>query len=254
MRRQGFTLIELAVVLVVIGLIIGGIVMGTDIVKQTRVKSVITEYQQFQTAHRTFKVKYGEIAGDFTEGYKYFRDMTPGCTVNAQANCTVDTGCNGNGDDHIDWNIGGRCEINKFWMHLSAAGLLDEKYSGTFAGGTATTFVPGVNVPKARIGEGKFWRLTFAAPSNMGYNAGLGYTDQATLLALGDDAINVENARALDKKYDDAMPGKGKFVVETVCATTTDITTAAYNLTNPRTLCSQMFFKLDEEERFQVRW
>lgn len=58
-RETGFTLVELSIVLVIIGLIIGGVMVGRDLIKTSEVRSQISQIEEFKTAVNTFKVKYG---------------------------------------------------------------------------------------------------------------------------------------------------------------------------------------------------
>ena len=58
-KRSGFTLIELAIVLVVIGLITGGILVGQDLIQAGQLRSVISQVEKYETAANSFKLKYG---------------------------------------------------------------------------------------------------------------------------------------------------------------------------------------------------
>jgi hypothetical protein len=62
--RTGFTLIELSILLVVIGLIVGGVLVGQDLIRSAGIRKTISELQKFQTAIATFKGKYDCLAGD----------------------------------------------------------------------------------------------------------------------------------------------------------------------------------------------
>ena len=58
MNKQGFTLLELSIVLVVIGLIVGGTVVGKDLIRASELNSIITQQNKIQIALNTFKLKY----------------------------------------------------------------------------------------------------------------------------------------------------------------------------------------------------
>src|ERR1700753_1576823 len=62
--RQGFTLIELSIVLVIIGLIVGGILVGQDLIKAAEVRAQISQIEKFNTAVNTFRGKFGALPGD----------------------------------------------------------------------------------------------------------------------------------------------------------------------------------------------
>lgn len=62
--QQGFTFIEMSIVLVIIGLIVGGILMGRDLIRAAEVRATATQLERFNTAVMTFKGKYDCIPGD----------------------------------------------------------------------------------------------------------------------------------------------------------------------------------------------
>ncbi len=60
----GFTLIELSIVLVIIGLLIGGVLVGRDLVNSAALRAQISQIEKYNTAVNTFRVKYGYLPGD----------------------------------------------------------------------------------------------------------------------------------------------------------------------------------------------
>ncbi len=64
MHVKGFTLIELSIVLVIIGLIVGGVLVGQDLIRAAGVRSTISQIEKYQTAVNTFRGKYGYLPGD----------------------------------------------------------------------------------------------------------------------------------------------------------------------------------------------
>lgn len=67
-RQAGFTLIEMSIVLIIIGLIIGGILKASDVLKQAHAKDLIQAVQDAQSAALSFKSKYGYLPGDLPNG------------------------------------------------------------------------------------------------------------------------------------------------------------------------------------------
>ncbi len=62
--EDGFTLIEISIVLVVIGLIAGVILVGQDLINAAAIQAQISQIQGYNTAVRTFEVKYNNLPGD----------------------------------------------------------------------------------------------------------------------------------------------------------------------------------------------
>ena len=84
--KKGFTLIELSIVLVVIGLLTAGVLIGQSLVDSAKVGRVIRDIQQYTIAANNFKSTYKQWPGD------YSKPSFAGCGINAAYPC------NGNGD------------------------------------------------------------------------------------------------------------------------------------------------------------
>src|SRR5690242_5646474 len=65
---RGFTLIEMSIVLVIIGLIVGGILKGQEIVNSAREKSVINQINAVRQAQGTYFDRHNALPGDDKKG------------------------------------------------------------------------------------------------------------------------------------------------------------------------------------------
>ena len=65
--QAAFTLIELSIVIVIIGLIVGGVLVGRDLINAAEVRSQISQIEKYNTAANTFKIKYGYLPGDISD-------------------------------------------------------------------------------------------------------------------------------------------------------------------------------------------
>ncbi|PIR39391.1 MAG: hypothetical protein COV35_02425 [Alphaproteobacteria bacterium CG11_big_fil_rev_8_21_14_0_20_39_49] len=70
--EKGFTLIELSIVIVIIGLIVAGVIGGQALVEQAKIRSQISEFQKYSVAYNTFKIEYNAILGDFNRASQYW--------------------------------------------------------------------------------------------------------------------------------------------------------------------------------------
>jgi prepilin-type N-terminal cleavage/methylation domain-containing protein len=68
-QNQGFTLIELSIVLVIIGLIVGGVLVGQNLIAAAAVRAQISQIEKYQTAANAFRGKYGYLPGDIPNPY-----------------------------------------------------------------------------------------------------------------------------------------------------------------------------------------
>ena len=132
---NGFTLVELSIVLVIIGLLIGGILVGQSLIDSAKLNSAIRQVQQYAIAAINFKAKYKFLPGD-TDAFTYGGDKN-GAVTDLQASNIYDA----------DYYSG---EIANFWPHLSQSEMLEKVY--TFTGTGTQTFKVGINMPKISIG------------------------------------------------------------------------------------------------------
>lgn len=115
-RQSGFTLIEIAIVLVIIGLLLGGILKGQELITQGRIRNVANDFQSVTAAINLYQDRYRALPGD-----------DPG------ANTRWSTTTSGSGDGLIGTGTAGSPAYNSgqstdesrlFWQHLRLAGLV----------------------------------------------------------------------------------------------------------------------------------
>ena len=134
--RAGFTLLELSIVLVIIGLLIGGVFVGQSLIHNAQLNGVITEYNRWQTAVKSFQQQYQTLPGDMTNatalwGVAAGTNGTDATCGNATESTTAT--CNGNGDGYLQWpaqggGSGNVYESILFWKHLANASALTRSY------------------------------------------------------------------------------------------------------------------------------
>ena len=90
--KRGFTLVELSIVLVIIGLIVGGVLAGRDLIRAATLRAVIKEVKNYETVIHIFRDKYGYLPADMPNA----RDYWPACNDNGA------NPCNGDGDGTND--------------------------------------------------------------------------------------------------------------------------------------------------------
>lgn len=70
----GFTLVELAIVMTIIGLLVGGVLVGKDLIEAAELRSMVSEVNKLQTAYTHFRGKYKCRAGDCSQTTKFLED------------------------------------------------------------------------------------------------------------------------------------------------------------------------------------
>jgi len=65
-KRSAFTLVELSIVLVILGLLVGGTLTGQSLIHAAELRSVVKDYEKYKTAMHVFEDKYFALPGDMT--------------------------------------------------------------------------------------------------------------------------------------------------------------------------------------------
>lgn len=251
--NSAFSLVELSIVLVILGLLVGGVLMGQDLIHAAKLRAATTEFQKIQTAMATFKDKYFQLPGDMTNATTFWGAIDPTDTtcitmVSPDGKLT----CNGNGNGQINNYATDYSERFHAWIHLTNAGLLAGSYSGHSSGGSGTSSIDvGVNAPASKMTPGG-WVVAYvddlAAPATQ-YYAGH-YGNILTLIAEGNAAnsrfLTPEEMWNIDTKMDDGKPATGGVFANRAgptgtwtpnCATNEDASLAEYNLTDTDKEC-----------------
>ncbi len=219
-HRRAFSLVELSIVLVILGLLVGGVLSGQSLIRAAELRSVTATYSNYAAAVRSFQDKYFALPGDMTNATAFWGSA--GGTGGDAACFTAQTAaarntCNGNGDGQI-MGVTGVVYGERFaaWKQLANAGLVEGSYTGVNGDVPAsTTFVAqiGTNVPAAKISTG-FFDLAYETPTVVLYAPGT----RATINVVGFygntgstfGILKPEEAWNIDTKFDDGSPVYGK--------------------------------------------
>jgi len=113
-RQSGFTLVEIAIVLVIIGLLLGGVLKGREMITNAKIKRIENDFAGVSAAIYAYQDRYGVLPGDDPSASTRFSG-------------TWRASDNGNGDGNIagGWNTSNNAsESRKVWKHLRGAGLI----------------------------------------------------------------------------------------------------------------------------------
>ncbi len=266
--KKAFSLVELSIVLVILGLLVGGILAGQSLIRAAELRSVAADMSKYAAGMNAFRDKYFAIAGDITNATRFW-GIAGGATGSDDACWGVagsgTTTCNGNGNGYLghsstactnDTQASCYNERVRAWQHLANAGLAEGSYTGLKTGAETWSWAAGVNQPSGKIANTAFLlygldaAVTGVAADFIGKQAG----NYLLLIRASSAGANVgvlkpEEAWNIDTKLDDGKPGTG--IVSTVTATTTpncassDIASSAtYVLSNSATACTHLFMKM----------
>ena len=182
--EAGFTLVEIAIVLVIIGLLLGGILKGQEMITQAKIKNIVNDFNGVTVAVTSYQDRYRAIPGD---------------DRNASTRWTVQAPASGNGDGVMAGKYNATVagpgapaateESNLFWQHLRIAG-----------------FVPGLTT-----GAGSGTQPLNAAGGFIGVESGTGTTGLGfTSLIVCFANLPEKVASAVDGQMDDSNPATGQ--------------------------------------------
>lgn len=135
-NQSGFTLIEIAIVLVIIGLLLGGVLKGTEMINQAKIKNAISDFNGVQAAYYGYQDRFKVLPGD-----------DPGAAGRWPGGVA-----NGNGDGVLNQTYNQAPpnppatanENNLFWQHLRAAGFIPGPTTGIESGRQPTNALSGM--------------------------------------------------------------------------------------------------------------
>ena len=224
-RQGGFTLIEIAIVLVIIGLLLGGVLKGQELINTARVRALNNSVDGITAAWFSFQDRYRAFPGDYLQAKAVVN--LPGVTAGGDGNGRV--GVTGASTDSPD-------ERGLVWTHLEAAGYITGSYSG------------------AGVAAGSEYNCAATICPDNGFGTGMsifhGTEVQSSTVAAHElitgQGIPVEVIAELDRKIDDDAPNTGVMQSGDDAAFTgtciTDTTaTGVYQLQTPSDNCAAVF-------------
>lgn len=207
-KQSGFTLIELAIVLVIIGLLLGGVLKGQELINSAKVKNMISDFKNTQVYIYGYQDKYKALPGDDSNAQNHV-----GSTA-LQAGA-------GAGDGVIagNWNsTQGTDESVIFWQHVRLAGLAPG--STDFSSAALIAAAMPTNADGGRIG----------VESVSDFNTNVAVTSPSSLtgaFVICSAGVLGKFAKQIDTTLDDGATDTGSVRVYTTGSTTWETSTGA---------------------------
>lgn len=204
-KEQGFTILEISIVLLIAGLLVAGVFVGQDLIRSSQLQRVLGEYDSHTRVIQQFQDKYAAMPGDMSTASSVWSDQT-----------------NGDGDGRIgsvsditDGTLSDQAEWFRAWRHLARAQLISGVFTGTTGGAGAQDAIPGTNVPASQLSDAG-WTLNYYLQTST--DTSLWGDDYGHMLWFGGYssnnftngvALTPAEAYNLDLKMDDGKPGTG---------------------------------------------
>lgn len=249
-QQQAFSLVELAIVLVILGLLIGAILGGKALIRAAELRTVTRDINNYSTAIYSFRDKYQGLPGDITNATSFWGTDPDGCPTNTVRTAKTTT-CNGNGDGQVNLQL----EAFHSWQQLADAGMIEGSFTGQPGAASTVDADPGSNVPALKFNSGQgcitYNQLLAGAYYYYGTGGNVFMIGLGTSWECIEPFFTPEEAWNIDTKLDDGKPGTGRLRprnaaavggAHTNCSNGTDSTaataqSAVYTLTYTSAAC-----------------
>lgn len=244
-RQQGFTLLEMVIVLTIIALVSGMFMVGRSMTRAADINSITSDLTKWTRAAVAFRDKYEGLPGDLYNATTFWTaDSCPGTYSTSKSKFT----CNGDGNGHItDYFLGEDYnEMFRAWQHLANAGMVEGSFTGRYGQFDQRQTVPELNVMGSKVRNAGYTLLYFDHPCDDTNYWPSVYRHVFTFgtpfqgsITVG-PALSSAEVMALDQKIDDGLPAHGNVMVAkanimTGCTTSDDATTSRYTGTTAQT-------------------
>ena len=243
--RHGFTLVELSIVLVILGLLVGGVLSGQSLIRAAELRSVTADFSRFNTAIFAFRDKYFSFPGDMVNATSFW-GIAAGSGSDSTCYTTASTTkatCNGNGDGLIGYDTTNYFyEAHRAWQHLANAGMIEGSYNGQ----GNVQCIPGTHCPRSRISNTGYSLMNISMGGSFGELFSSSFNGNHIIFGAPADitrqvALKPEEAWNIDTKMDDGRPDQGSLQTDTSISSscyTGSYPNAAYALSLNSVACS----------------
>ncbi len=140
-QQSGFTLVEIAIVLVIIGLLLGGILKGQEMITQAKIKNIINDFNGITAAMNSYQDRYRSLPGDDLSAATRWTGAVAG---NGDGQYGTPSATANNYNQLLSAAPVAGQETNLFWWHLRLAGFVAGPTTGTAAGQQPTNASSGM--------------------------------------------------------------------------------------------------------------
>lgn len=204
-KKSAFSLIELSIVLIIIGLLIAGVTGGASLIKSSQLRAVMSEARGFATAVNGFYNQFNYLPGDYAT--------------------SIGGSSAGNADGTIQYYSSAATtptnEGRAAWFQMKGAGILDSSTITATIATTVASAVPavttfGTNVPVSKI-QNSGWDFDYNSTSTQNVvvltgqiSAGSATNTLVNGTVVSTASITPTDALSIDTKIDDGSPAAGK--------------------------------------------
>lgn len=203
--------------IIIIGLIVGGVVVGQDLIASANLRAQVSDVERINTATNTFRLKYNCLPGDCKNATTFFAASSqPEQTSNGDGNKLIEV-------YHSPSGVWGWLdEAKSYFDHLALGGLLPLTPYNETSGITAAN--SGLPLKISPLGNDPMWQPPVGTGLYIGYEPAVDYIPAGHKIAIGGNIgltvtiaqfgkqISQSQAYAIDSKIDDGKPFSGTSV------------------------------------------